>query len=119
MSCNDQAVCGFNSQVETKIVYASGEPAPAEATKTIQVNGETGLLVNQHEEDAFSGPIPLAEYPINKDFCPTVITKPSNCVECSRDVSVKYLEPGAVATPGPIIINQVIPFFFCLNLNVL
>lgn len=97
---------GFRSRVESSIVHAVGEPATVNIANEVTVSNETGLLVNKEEEESFSGPVPLEQYPINHDSCPTIYQKRPNCVECQREVSIKYLEPGSAPTPGAIVINQ-------------
>lgn len=111
MSCQQtcQTTCcnqGYNSNIECQILHAMGEPAAVELSETITVNNETGILANKIEHSQFCGPVAFEDYPINKDFCPQLYSKQSNCIECSREVEVKYLEPGKVQSPGPIIINQ-------------
>lgn len=97
---------GFPSVVESAILHSHGEPVQTEQADLITVNSQTGIWANKSEADAFTGPVPLSQYPINTDSCPEVINKVPNCVECHRDVVVKYLEPGKAPEPGPIIINQ-------------
>jgi hypothetical protein len=36
----------------------------------------------------------------------TFFNKQTNCIECTRNVSIKYLSPGHIKLPGAIIINQ-------------
>ena len=103
MSCG---TCGYPSQIECNIVHSSGEPVVVNISDVVTVNNETGLLINKEESDSFSGPVPLDQYSINQDVCPTVLHKKPNCVDCHREVSIKYLEPGQVPQPGPIVINQ-------------
>jgi hypothetical protein len=62
--------------------------------------------MNRCEHEAFKGPIPISRYPINRDSCPLIINKKPKDIECHHEVAVKYLEPPKIATPGPIIINQ-------------
>lgn len=97
---------GFHSSVESAILNAHGEPIQTEQSEVITVNYQTGIWANRSEAEAFTGPVPLNQYPINQDASPEVINKIPNCVECHRDVVVKYLEPGQAPQPGPIIINQ-------------
>ena len=99
------STCLYRSEVESRILNAGGEPAYVNVTDVVTVNNETGLLANKEENENFSGPIALADYPI-QNSAPLVINKRANCVECSRNVTVRYLAPGQVAEPGPIIINQ-------------
>ena len=105
MSC-PQCINGFQSSVESAILNSCGEPAATEQAEVITVNSQTGLWANKTEAESFNGPVPLCKYPINSDPCPEVINKIPNPLECHRDVSVKYLEPGSAPTPGPIVINQ-------------
>jgi len=98
---------GYSSCVENAIIQSHGEPAQVSCdTEPITVNGETGIWANKHESEAFSGPVPIGQYPINQDACPQIFQKKPFSVECHREVSVKYLEPGVAPSPGPIIINQ-------------
>lgn len=96
----------YNSQIETAILSSTGEPAEINETEPINVNGEMGIHANKSEADNWSGPYSLNKYPIHKDDQPIVINKVPNSVECHRDVTVKYLEPPSIPTPGPIVINQ-------------
>lgn len=94
------------SKVEVDVIHAVGEPAAAVISDEITVNDETGLWVNKQESERFRGPVALEDYPLNQDACPTIYQKVPNCVQCSREVAIKYLEPGNVPNPGPIVINQ-------------
>lgn len=97
----------FSSQIESAIINSCGEPAELQHdNEPINANGEMGIYANKSEADNWSGPYSLNKYPINKDEAPIVINKIPNSVECHRDVSVKYLEPPSIPSPGPIIINQ-------------
>lgn len=108
MSCTQCNCCssGFQSIIESAILSSHGEPVLTEQSDVITVNAQTGLWANKTESDTFTGPVPLSQYPINNDPCPEVINKVPNCLECHRDVLVKYLEPGLAPEPGPIVINQ-------------
>lgn len=72
------------------------------------VFGETGELVNRAEILGFSGPIPLTDYPINKDPNPEVIRKSADppFVDYIQEVSVRYLRPHMPPAPGEIIVRQ-------------
>jgi hypothetical protein len=113
MSCESTELlaCGacecktFTSQIENAILNAT-DPIPAVESEQINVNGEIGIWINKSETEAFTGPVSINQYPINKDPVPQVIYKKPKCVECHRDVTIKYLEPPAIPSPGPIVIHQ-------------
>lgn len=93
--------------VEQSILDSSDEPYTVNTTsEIITANGETGIWMNKHEEDQFSGPVHISKYPINKDSSPLIINKKTKDIECRRQVTVRYLEPPKTSSPGPIIINQ-------------
>jgi hypothetical protein len=112
MSNQCNCCSGYQSSVEQAILNAHGEPAITEQNDLVSVNSQTGLWANKSEADAFSGPVPLSQYPINNDPCPQILNKIPNNIECHREVSVKYLEPGQVPEPGPIIINQAYAYIY-------
>ena len=112
MSCaSETTACGtcecktYSSQIENAILNAT-DPIGVVESEQINVNGEIGIWVNKAETEAFTGPVSINQYPINKDPVPQVIHKKPKCVECHRDVTIKYLEPPPIPSPGPIIINQ-------------
>lgn len=110
MSCQCvKSNCSASSEIVEAIVHSEGEPASvgnSDNKETITVNGVTGTYVNKSEAECFSGPISLEKYPLNNDTSPLVINKKPNSVSCHRKVFVKYLEPPAIPSPKPIIINQ-------------
>jgi hypothetical protein len=97
-----------SSDIVDAIIHSEGEPATVGNAdgETITVNGVTGTYVNKSETECFKGPISLDKYPLNDEANPLVINKKPNSVPCHRKVFVKYLEPPAIPTPKPIIINQ-------------
>ena len=108
VTCSIESKCcqGYLSQVESAILNSNEPIHVCTQNETLTVNGETGIWANKTESDAWTGPVPINKYPINQDPCPQIINKKPKCVECKREVFVKYLEPPKIPAPGPIIINQ-------------
>lgn len=99
----------MTSEIE-KAILDSNEPIMISDEKAKEIimkaNGEKVILLNKQEIDDWIGPIPINQYPINKDSSPIVVTKKPKPIEAKQNVAVKYLEPPPVAPPGEIIINQ-------------
>ncbi len=101
----------YNSEIEFKILNANqGEPAcldnQNDSNELHTVNNVTGKLLNKSEQDTFSGPISIENYPIHHQSTAQIINKQTNCIEYTRNLSIKYLSPGHIKLPGAIIINQ-------------
>ena len=123
MSCEATSTCCtsntcniFPSQIENEIINAE-DPIDVVESEQINVNGEIGIWINKAESEAFTGPIPINKYPINRDPAPQVLHKKPKCVECHRDVTIKYLEPPTIPVPGPIYINQAYLIILKYNFN--
>jgi hypothetical protein len=99
----------MTSDIETAILN-SNEPIMISDDKAKEIvmkaNGEKVILLNKTEIDNWIGPIPINDYPINKDPNPIIINKKPKPIDVKQQVAVKYLEPPPAPTPGEIIIQQ-------------
>jgi hypothetical protein len=99
----------MTSDIEAAIL-SSNDPILISDEKAKEIlmkaNGEKVILLNKNEIDNWIGPIPINEYPINKDSSPIIINKKTKPIEVKQHVSVKYLEPPSLQQPGEIIIKQ-------------
>ena len=99
----------MTSEIE-KAILDSTEPILISDEKAKEIimkaNGEKVILLNKAEIDEWIGPIPINDYPINKDPAPLIVTKKPKPIEAKQQVSVKYLEPPSAAPPGDIVIQQ-------------
>ena len=67
-----------------------------------------GIWANKSEVVNWRGVIPIADYEINQDEQPEVITKRSNQqLVYQQEVAIRYLRPPTPPPPGEIIIQQV------------
>lgn len=72
----------------------------------VTVHGVRGILVNKREIEAFQGPIPLNEYPINEDPNPEIIKEPYEVpINTRQDVTIRFLEPPVQPPHGEIVIK--------------
>jgi hypothetical protein len=93
----------YNSVIESKILNANqGEPAyldsPNDSYKLHTVNNETGILLNIkvnkiHFQDQFQ--LKTIQF-IKMNWRSNYINKQTNCIECTRNVNIKYLSPGHI-----------------------
>jgi len=96
----------FKSQIEQAILNSS-DPISTTETALVNANGNTGIFLNKSEADKWKGDLPLSEYKLNEDPCPTVLfKKPSKCVNLTKKHTIKYLKPPPAPKPGDIVIKQ-------------
>jgi hypothetical protein len=77
------------NEIEAAILR-SKEPLEISQMEEISVNGHRGILLNKCELDNWSGPMPLAEYPINQDPAPQLITKKSGQhIEYIKELAIR------------------------------
>lgn len=96
----------FKSQIEQNILN-SADPINVNETALVNANGNQGIYLNKSEVEKWKGDVPLANYKINEDLCPTVIfKKPAKNVNLTKKHTIKYLKPPAAPKPGDIIIKQ-------------
>jgi Ca2+-binding EF-hand superfamily protein len=78
-----------------------------ENLQIISVNGEQGVWLNKHEDENWTGEIPLSQYPINEDADPEIITRKSDHFLLNeQEISVRYLRPISPPSHGDIIIKE-------------
>lgn len=102
----------YNSRIEETLRNAT-QPLDTvnvspSSTERISVGPFSGVYLNKHEVDSWSGPIPIDQYPINtNDPNPEVIKKKLDTVNYVQQCGVRYLQPtGASARPGDIVIKE-------------
>ncbi|RNA39701.1 serine threonine- phosphatase with EF-hands 2-like [Brachionus plicatilis] len=96
----------YLSEVEQSILKSS-EPIEINTSEEIEVLGQRGLWTNRHEVVNWRGEIPLAQYQINQDQNPEIVTKSSRVqLEYIQELAIRYLRPPTPPAPGEIIINK-------------
>lgn len=94
------------SDIETAILKST-MPIDINETEEITVNGERGIWANKSEVVNWRGIIPIAQYQINEDTNPEVITKRSQQqLIYQQEVAIRYLRPPTPPAPGEILISQ-------------
>ncbi|RNA19890.1 hypothetical protein BpHYR1_024240 [Brachionus plicatilis] len=93
------------SEMEKKIIECRN-PLSIDEKSEISVDGFKGSWSNRSESTNWKGPIPLEDYPINKDPEPNVLRKkPDDRLIYNQDIKVRYLKPPKLPKPGDIVIN--------------
>jgi hypothetical protein len=69
--------------------------------------GQTGIYANKSDLVEWNGTVPVKDYPINEDSvnCEIIHKNTDQQVCLTQDVSIKYLQPPAPATPGDVVIR--------------
>lgn len=94
------------SKTELKILR-SNEPIDINETEVVTVLGQTGVLINKEEIDEWKGDLNIADYVINEDRNPQIITKKlTKQTEYIQELCIQYLRPPTPPAPGELIINQ-------------
>ena len=98
--------CDFDSKIEESI-RKSTKPIPSKEVEIIEINGIRGIWLNKEEVENWKGEIPLSQYEINVDPEPELVKlKHSECLEQTKQLSIKYFKPPKLEEPGPIVIKQ-------------
>ena len=92
------------SEIEEKILN-SMVPIDPSNLEEISCNESRSILFNKSElmADCEKTPInslSLSDYPINEDENPIVVNKPSQPVEFTQEVYIRYLRPATPPEPG-------------------
>ena len=94
------------SQLEMDILRST-DPIGINETEEITVLGNTGVWANRNEVINWKGDLDLAQYALNEDSDPEIITKKaSEIINYVQELAVRYLKPPTPPVPGDIVIIQ-------------
>lgn len=106
-------ISGLNFKSSTNLseleqsILRSNEPIEIDTSEEIEVPGHRGLWANKHEVIDWREEIPLAQFQINQDQNPDIITKRSGVhLEYIQELAIRYLRPPTPPASGELIINQ-------------
>ena len=97
------------SRVQEAVLNAKAPiPVNETALTTVRINGQeiTGIWVNRDECLNWRGPIPLEQYKINTESATVIKKHATHSYDAVQNISVKYLKPPALQTPGDLIIKE-------------
>jgi hypothetical protein len=94
------------SELEQALLNAKEPLCNVSTDDQVTAGPYRGIYVNKREAESYRGPIPIDQFPINKDPFPEVVRKKMDKVQMTQEIGIRYLNPPPAPKPGDLIIRE-------------